>query len=257
MAGTVLRSSLVTLLTGIALGLVTLALAACGGAGDEGTGTTSPVPTGTSAAQPTASPRTGGPSTSPAVGGPTATATPAASEAAQAAAAATAIFGGVVDAACTPSPETPVCIIPDPSLGTPERGTAAFATSEYPGSGAMEFLGQTPAGEWQFWFGTQDITYQLTVLPGEMRVCAGGEGLKVRSSGAVEADVLTVLNDDAIITVDRFLLTEPGSRSPTTGAQAGFGWYHLTSPQEGWAYSRYLSAASLGDCSVHDALVPD
>jgi hypothetical protein len=108
-----------------------------------------------------------------------------------------------------------------------------------------------------FWFGTQATTYQLTVLPGDMRVCAGGDGLNVRVSPTVESESLTLLNDDTIISVDRFVLTEPGSRSPTTGVQAGFGWYHLTSPREGWAYSKYLSAASLGDCAVHDALVQD
>jgi len=93
------------------------------------------------------------------------------------------------------------------------------------------------------------------VLPGEMRVCAGGTGLNVRASSAVESESLALLNDDTIISVDRFVLTEPGIRSATAGVQAGFGWYHLTSPKEGWAYSKYLSVASLGDCSVHDALV--
>jgi hypothetical protein len=230
----------------LGLAALTLALAACAGASDEGAGTASPVPARTGAA------------TSPTVASsPAPTSTPAASEADRAAAAAQAIIGGVVDAACTPSAQTPVCISPNPTLGTPERGTAAFATSEYPGSGAMEFLGQTPEGEWKFWFGTQNITYQLTVLPGDMRVCAGGAGLNVRASPSVESESLALLNDDTIISVDRFVLTEPGSRSATTGAQAGFGWYHLTSPKEGWAFSKYLSAASLGDCTVHDALVKD
>jgi len=121
----------------------------------------------------------------------------------------------------------------------------------------MEFLGKTPEGEWKLWFGTQNITYQLTVLPGDMRVCAGGAGLNVRASLSVESEALTLLNDDTIISVDRFVLTEPRSSSPTTGVQAGFGWYHLTSPREGWAFSKYLSAASLGDCSMHDAQVRD
>ena len=238
MAGTVFRPALVALLGGIAL-----ALAACAGAGDEGAGTASPVPA-----------RTGAAASATVAGSPAPTATPAASEADRAAAAKT-IIGGVVDAACTPSPETPACTVPKPSLGTPERGTAAFGISSYPGGGAMEFLGQTPEGEWKFWFGTQSTAYQLTVLPGEMRVCAGGAGLNVRASSAAESESLALLNDDRIISVDRFVLTEPGTRSATTGVQAGFGWYHLTSPKEGWAFSKYLSVASLGDCSVHDALV--
>ena len=238
MAGTVFRPALVALLGGI-----TLALAACGGAGDEGAATASPVPARTGAA---ASPTV--------AGSPAPTATPAASEADRAAAAKT-IIGGVVDAACTPSPETPACTVPKPSLGTPERGTAAFGISSYPGGGVMKFLGQTPEGEWKLWFGTQNIAYQLTVLPGDMRVCAGGAGLNVRASPAVEGESLTLLNDGTIISVDRFVLTESGTRSATTGVQAGFGWYHLTSPKEGWAFSKYLSVASLGDCSLHDAQV--
>ena len=244
MAGTVCRPALVALPAGIALGLaaLVLALASCAGAGDEDAGTASPVPARTGAASPTVA------------SSPAPTATPAASEADRAAAAKT-IIGGVVDAACTPSPETPACTVPKPSLGTPERGTAAFGISSYPGGGAMEFLGQTPEGEWKFWFGTQSTAYQLTVLPGEMRVCAGGAGLNVRASSAAESESLALLNDDRIISVDRFVLTEPGTRSATTGVQAGFGWYHLTSPKEGWAFSKYLSVASLGDCSVHDAQV--
>jgi hypothetical protein len=142
-------------------------------------------------------------------------------------------------------------------LGTPDHGTAAFVTSQYPDGGAMEFLGQTPEGDWKFWFGTQNVTYQLTVLPGDVRVCAGGEGLNVRESPDRESESLTLLSDGATIRVDRFVLTEPGTTAPVTTAHAGFGWYHLTSPQEGWAYSKYLSAASLGDCSVHDSQVQD
>jgi hypothetical protein len=235
-------------LSAILLTLIGLAvlLAACGGAGDEGAGTASPVPA-----------RTGAAASATVASSAAATATPAASEADRAAAAAKTIFGGVVDAACTPSPETPDCAVPDPSLGTPQRGTAAFGVSSYPGGGAMEFLGQTPEGEWKFWFGTQSTAYQLTVLPGEMRVCAGGAGLNVRASSAVDSESLALLNDGTIISVDRFVLTETGSRSATTGVQAGFGWYHLTSPKEGWAFSKYLSVASLGDCSVHDALVQE
>jgi hypothetical protein len=239
MAGIVFRPALVALLAGMAL-----AFAACGGGGDEGPGTSPPGPTGTATVAPSGST-------------PLPATTGVSSEADRAAAAAKTIIGGVVDAACTPSPETPDCTVPDPSLGTPQHGTAAFGISSYPGGGAMEFLGQTPEGEWKFWFGTQSTAYQLTVLPGDMRVCAGGAGLNVRASSAAESESLALLNDNTIISVDRFVLTEPGSRSAATGMQAGFGWYHLTSPKEGWAFSKYLSVASLGDCSVHDALVRD
>jgi hypothetical protein len=250
MAGTVFRPALVGLLAALAL-----ALAACAGGNEEG-GTASPAPSATSAAAPTASSAATRPAASPTVASsPAPTATPAAAEADRAAAAAKTILGGVVDVACTPSPETPDCTVPIPSLGTPQYGTAAFGISSYPGGGVMKFLGQTPEGEWKLWFGTQNVAYQLTVLPGDMRVCAGGAGLNVRASSAVDGESLTLLNDGTIISVDRFVLTEPGTTSPTGVPQAGFGWYHLTSPKEGWAFSKYLSVASLGDCSMHDAQV--
>ena len=120
----------------------------------------------------------------------------------------------------------------------------------------MAFLGKTPEGKWQYWYGAQNITYQLTVLPGDMRVCAGGEGLNVRTSPSADSESLGLLAENTIVTVDRFVLTEPGSTSPT-GQTVGYGWYHLTGPSEGWAYSKYVSAASLGDCSVHDSQVND
>jgi hypothetical protein len=221
--------------------VATLAIA-CGGEGQKGAeGTLSPgaTPSASAAVAATSTPGTATPE----------------SEADRALAAAEVVFGGVVGPSCTPTAETPVCILPLPSAGTPDRGIAAFQTSFYPVGGAIEFLGKTPVGEWQFWFGTQDIAYQLTVLPGEMRVCAGGEGLNLRASPSVDSESLALLSDDEVVAVDRFTLTEPGKRS-ATGAEAGYGWYHLTSPEEGWAYSKYLSDAALDDCSVHDALVP-
>ena len=196
------------------------------------------------------------PSASPTIGATPRpdTATPE-SAADRALAAAEVVFSGVVAPNCMPTAESPVCILPLPSADTPERGIAAFQTSFYPGGGAIEFLGKTPEGEWQFWFGTQDIPYQLAVLPGDMRVCAGGAGLNLHASPSVDSEALALLSDDEVVAVDRFALTEPGKRSPTA-AEAGYGWYHLTSPEEGWAYSKYLSDGSLDDCSVHDALVP-
>jgi hypothetical protein len=239
----VFRSAPATPLIAIALALA-LAFAACGGGGDEDVSTASPGPTGAATVAPSGSTPL-----------PAATSTPA--EADRATEAAKALLGGVLDTTCTPSPETPICVAPNLSLGSPDHGTAAFVTSEYPDGGAMEFLGQTPEGEWKFWFGAQNVTYQLTVLPGDMRVCAGGEGLNVRESPDRESESLTLLNDGITIRVDRFVLTEPGTTAPVTTAHAGFGWYHVTSPQQGWAYSKYLAAASLGDCSVHDAQVQD
>ena len=102
------------------------------------------------AATATASPEAT-PSASPTIGATPrpGTATPE-SEADRALAAAEVVLGGVAGPNCTPTAESPVCILPLPSTGTPERGIAAFETSFHPGGGAIEFLGRTPEGEWQF-----------------------------------------------------------------------------------------------------------
>ncbi len=80
-----------------------------------------------------------------------------------------------------------------------------------PRAGAMEFLGQTPGREWQFWFGTQNITYQLTVLPGDMRVCAGGDGLNVRASPERESRAPTADRPETSTSTSRWRST-PCSR---------------------------------------------
>jgi hypothetical protein len=242
----------IPLVIGAALGL-----AGCVGGQDKDVSGTSPAAGNTAAAESSATPAEGRPSASATAGmgaRPSATAEP--SEAQRALAAAEVILGGAADPACTPTAEVPTCIVPQLSQATVERGIAAFGVSDYPFGGAVVFLGKTPEGEWRFWFGTQNITYQLTVLPGGMRVCAGGAGLNVRASPSADSESLGLLADNAIVTVDRFVLTEPRSMGPT-GQGAGYGWYHLTDPKEGWAYSKFLSAASLGDCTVHDALVGD
>ncbi len=236
-------------LSALLLTLIGLAflLGGCAGEEDGDVVPTSPTP---------ATPTQETPSPSPTIGAsPSPSATTPESEADRALAAAEVVLGGAAGPDCIPTAEAPVCILPAPSLASPKRGIAAFDVSFYPGGGAIEFLGKTPEGEWEFWFGTQDITYQLTVLPGDMRVCAGGAGLNLRASPSVDSDAPALLADDEMLTVDRFVLTEPGSRSPT-GAEAGYGWYHSMSPEAGWAYSKYLSDASLDDCTVHDALVP-
>ncbi len=234
-----------------------LALAGCGGEGEGDVSTTSPTPASTPAASPSTTPTEEKPSESPTIGTtPEPGATKEESEANRALAAAEVIFGGIADPDCVPAADSPICIVPQPSLGATERGIVAFGVSDYPAGGAIVFLGRTPEGEWEFWFGTQDITYRLTALPGEMRVCAGGAGLNLRASPSTDSEALAALPDDVGVAVDSFVLTEPGMMSPT-GPEAGYGWYHLTSPEEGWAYSKYLSDASLDDCSIHDIMVQD
>ena len=62
---------------------------------------------------------------------------------------------------------------------------------------------------------------------------------------------MTLLADGTIVRGDRFLLTEPGDANAD---KWGYGWYHIAAPQDGWAYSKFLSNAQIGDCSLRDAL---
>ena len=104
-----------------------------------------------------------------------------------------------------------------------------------------------------FWrAGQQD--YQLFILPGDALVCAYGEGLNVRSAATTDAPAVGTIEDLTGVRAEEFVLTERGSGDLQ---QHGYGWFRLSSPLDGWAYSKYLTAASLEDCALHDALEPE
>ena len=98
-------------------------------------------------------------------------------------AAATEIFRGVIDPVC--SNDYPVngvgpCILPRSSADTIAGGIAVFGVRYEAGGDYLGVLGRTPGGEWQYWAGSQQ-PYLLVALPGDMRVCADGDGLNLRS----------------------------------------------------------------------------
>jgi hypothetical protein len=171
-------------------------------------------------------------------------------------AAATEIFHGVIDPACTM--DHPVkagfnCIIARSNAATLSGGIAVFDVAEpEAGDAGLGILGRAPDGTWKYWFGTQQ-PYALLALPGDMRVCADGDGLNLRTQPAATAPQVTLLADGTIVRGDGFVLTEPGTPGPDA-EKRGYGWYHIAAPQEGWAYSRFLSNAQIGDCSLRDAL---
>jgi hypothetical protein len=67
-------------------------------------------------------------------------------------------------------------------------------------------LSQDAGGAWGFWFGTQQRPYQLLHLPGEVRVCAGGDALNLRAAPSAGAAVTGTLPSGAIVTASRFVL---------------------------------------------------
>jgi hypothetical protein len=160
-------------------------------------------------------------------------------------------FEGVSDADCqTNNPQKRPCVSAQSSPSTVQRGIAAFGVSDPEGfGGVVGVLGRDPAGEWRFWFAGQQA-YQLLVLPGDMLICAEGDSLNVRSAPATDARIVGSLPDLAAVRAEAFVLTEPASG----GQEPGYGWYHLSAPLDGWAYSKYLTNALLGDCALRDGI---
>lgn len=132
-----------------------------------------------------------------------------------------------------------------------ERGIAVFGVGDPDGNGGFDaVMGHMADGSWKLWFTSQN-PYQPTRLPGEMAVCAGGDGVNVRASASTDASVVDHLPDGAHVTGEEFLLTEPAE----PGHQ-GFGWFRISAPDAGWIYSKYLEAATLDDaCALHNAQV--
>ncbi len=160
-------------------------------------------------------------------------------------------FDAVSDADCeTNNPQNKQCVGLASQPATVQLGIAVFGVASPEGPGFAGVLGRDPAGEWMFWRGGQQ-DYQLLMLPGDALVCAFGEGLNVRSASTTDAPAVGVIDDLTVVQAEEFVLTEPGS-----DLQNGYGWFRLSSPMDGWAYSKYLTAASLDDCTLHDALEP-
>jgi hypothetical protein len=135
---------------------------------------------------------------------------------------------------------------------TPEglaTGVARITVTEGIG-GVIVLFGRTPADDWAYWArignGGGGPLYEF---PGEATVCAGGSGLNLRAEPSTDAARVTLLADGSTVTADRFLLTEPGDPNDPAGPFVhGDGWYHIVSPQEGWAYDRFLLTVEQGPC---------
>ena len=184
-----------------------------------------------------------------------ATQSPDGAEASRAFAAALRVFDAVPQADCASNnPRRRPCI--ENARGfdvAPERGVAVLSVNEPGGlGGGLAIMGRTAAGEWDLWFGTQNPSYRLFELPGAMLVCADGEGANLRQGWGTDRPVLAVLPDLTPVTVDAFVLTEPGSVNPL---RVGAGWYNISAPEQGWIFSTLLSDARYATCALRDAAV--
>ena len=143
------------------------------------------------------------------------------------------------------------CIEYVPGESSPASGIAWFNGGDPDGGGFSFAMGQTAAGSWDYWFGTQQQTYVLTTLPGQGLACAAGAGVTIRAEPFLDGAQVAQLSDGDAVSADLFVLSQGGSY---TGGANGDGWYKVSAPAEGWVHARELSDAALGDCSLRDAI---
>jgi len=149
------------------------------------------------------------------------------------------------------NPEKKACIELKSNESTVDRGIAQFAGGDPEGGGFSFFMGRDASGTWQFWFGTQQQSYRLTTLPGDVLVCADGDGANVRKQPQTGAASNGLATDLTQLRVEEFVLTSPGSFRAE--GNPGLGWYRVSGDPSGWLDSRYETDASLGSCSLRDA----
>jgi hypothetical protein len=150
--------------------------------------------------------------------------------------------------------QTKPCILVSPEEATPDRGVAAFEEASPEGGGALVVFGAEANGAWGFWFGTQQAVYHALKLPAEMRVCADGQGVNVRQQPDVTSAAVGQLAAGAVVTADRFILTDPVTA--VLSPERGNGWYAVSGSVQGYIRADFLSATTLPDCSLRDALTP-
>ena len=178
------------------------------------------------------------------------------------------LFDGTPADECTPrfweelqaAPRSGACVEPQSTAAHAARGIALFGINSFGPTedggigqgGAIAVMARGPDGQWRLWYGTQNFSYRLLVLPGDMIVCADGDGANLRAGPSTDASIVAVLPDLTPVRAERFTLTEPAAGRAQA---AGTGWYQLSAPLEGWAFSQLLSDAQYGDCSMRDLQV--
>jgi len=226
-------------------GALALVASACGGDGGK---SGFAVPEGTGAASAVTSP------SATSMPSPSATAKPK-TAADEALAAAVEKYNALVRApgqSCgNENPLKQSCVSAGGAPASPDRGVAVFSVSDAGGMGGfIAVFGRRAAGDWDLWFGTQNTSYHVFNLPAAMLVCADGDGVNVRKAPGSDVPIVTLLKDLTQVQAEEFVLTAPATNPP----EPGTGWYRISSPNEGWVHSSYVSDAQLKDCSWRDAL---
>ena len=156
-------------------------------------------------------------------------------------------------AACeAANPSSGLCISLQSGPAQVALGLARFTAGSLDGGGFRLYMGRDLAGEWAFWFGTQQQSDVLEEMPGALLACsaAGPTAVFAGPSGfsSSTGSVARLVQLEA----EAFVLVKPGSFAVDGGR--GEGWYYVTSPVMGWVAANDVTSAALGDCLLHDDL---
>jgi hypothetical protein len=167
-------------------------------------------------------------------------------------AAALTFIDGVIAPACpsTNVPEDKLCVEPVSSADNAQRGIVVYAVVTESGQRVRAVLGRDSGRAWRFWYATASPSYQLNVLPGDLRVCADGQGVDIREEPSAQSRSIARANDQTVLRADGFVLTEASASLQRTGS----GFYHVSGPQAGWVFSRQVSDSRFGNCDLRNRL---
>jgi hypothetical protein len=163
-------------------------------------------------------------------------------------------LNGVSSSQCTadgqlPPPSRDTCIGMTPAQATQaDLGLVAMQAFRSPDiQPSFVLVGRGTDGAWGLWLAAP-AAYVPVQLPGDARACGDG-GITVRVEPDAGSDIATILPADTTVTVDRFVLTRPGTWSRDLPATRGEGWYHVSGPLNGWIAGGSLVVAD-GGCEL-------
>ncbi len=230
-----------------ALLCASLLLASCGARADEPAVPDLPTAAPTSAARPST------PQPSPS---PTPTPNPETERTTVVDAAAAALGGAryvsplTLQACLQGNPERKPCIELRTAPGHLARGVARFTVGDPDGGASTFLMARMADGRWAYWRGSQQQSYVLEMLPGQLLACGGGTVAAIRAEPSPGSALLATPPNLAPLAAEEVRLTMPGEYG--VRGLRGEAWYRLSSPATGWIDATQTTAASLGDCLLHD-----
>jgi hypothetical protein len=141
---------------------------------------------------------------------------------------------------------------------SPDRGIVIVSIRNRENTEGIGVIwGRDSSCNWQRWFATQNVTYHALILPAEMRVCAGGDSVNVRSKPSVTSPSQGMLGPGSAVTAESFVFTGEveAARHQYTGE---LGWYFVSGALSGYIRADLLSVPfdSQGrpssDCSLRN-----